>query len=666
MATKNNKAAAKKKNEKKNKEKAAQAAKEALQSKKGAESAGKEIKKTPEKAKAPADDKKSIKKRNKEEKKKEKQRLKEKKEKEKREQSQAKRQEKIKEIKARKKKAEKVKKIGKEEPAKLSKDKNLNSKSKKNVKEDKAKQQKPEKPAKQKEVKETKPEKQAKPEKVKKNKPEKKAKPEKVKNTGHRLAPIATPKSEIKSIITEEPAETRVFSDTVSDEISAEQNYAGNLPDSSAGIVETESGQLLLLSTESPEESVAQLDETPVVSSVSIASLVLAALSASDEPNAGSETASAVTEITAFEENVSDTTDYTHTESIEPEVQPEITPAVFNNPLADLVIAALKATEEPEAVQEPAFAEINDPDESNLLHEIVSAVSEETEAGNTVQATSQKTNHKEKKEKEPKPEKTKKIKAEKAPKPEKIKKTKEEKAPKPEKTKKIKAEKAPKPQRIKKEKIRKSESIIMAFSLFVNRLISTKDKIANKLPKRTKKIIELAVVSAAVLVIIFFVISLFSYHVPVSAVPMYNGLIEESVNVRDIEVGLDEQLQKAADTKSGGNKRAFKFFANKDLMIDEWYGQMPLVLGNIDSNKCDFLVTILDKNDKILYRSMGITPGNYLPSVKLFEMMDYGTYDLMVIVAAYNQKTFEKIGVQHMKLKLVIGLEQTTEQATKQ
>jgi len=233
---------------------------------------------------------------------------------------------------------------------------------------------------------------------------------------------------------------------------------------------------------------------------------------------------------------------------------------------------------------------------------------------------------------------------------------------KPEKIKKPKIEKPLKPIIEKKqidEAIKKASAVINSTFLFA------KNKV-QKLPKRTKKIIIITTASVAVLLGIFFVVSAATYHVPDSAVPIYAGLKEEAVNVRSIEVNLKDQLAKAAATKAGGNKHAFKFFANSELTIDEWYDDVPIVLGNVASNKCDFLVTILDKDNKILYRSMGLAPGSYLPSIKLFDTMNYGTYNLMIVVAAYNQKTFKNIGVQYMKLKLVIGIEQTTEQTTKQ
>jgi len=156
-------------------------------------------------------------------------------------------------------------------------------------------------------------------------------------------------------------------------------------------------------------------------------------------------------------------------------------------------------------------------------------------------------------------------------------------------------------------------------------------------------------------------ISVFSYEVPEKAIPFYRGLTEPLVNVRDIEFDLEQQLREAAAIDVKGDTKKFKFYANNSLMIDEWYERIPLVLGNVKSNECDFIVSVLDEDDTLLYRSMGLVPGKYLPAIKLFNEMPYGTYDLTVVVAAYDPDSFENIGVQHMKLKLVIGIEQSTQ-----
>ncbi len=219
-----------------------------------------------------------------------------------------------------------------------------------------------------------------------------------------------------------------------------------------------------------------------------------------------------------------------------------------------------------------------------------------------------------------------------------------------------------KPQKVKRQK---SEAGKKTFVFISGKLTEIKNK-TEELPKRTKKMMLFAAVFIAVILVALITVSVINHTMPENSVPMYKGLTEESVNVRDINIELDEQLERSAATKVKGNTGAFKFFANNDLMINEWYDKIPLVLGNVESNKCDFLVTILDSSDTIVYRSMGIKPGYYLPSIRLFDIIPYGENDLTLVVAAYNPETYKNVGVQRMKLKLVIGFEQTTEQVAEQ
>lgn len=198
-----------------------------------------------------------------------------------------------------------------------------------------------------------------------------------------------------------------------------------------------------------------------------------------------------------------------------------------------------------------------------------------------------------------------------------------------------------------------------------NRLGSAiKDKTA-QMSFKARRAVTFNLAGALLLAVVLVAVQLFGYTPPKKAVPVYRGLTESSVNVRDIEAEAQGQLELVKNTKAHGSTRAFKFFANGEAMIEEWYENFPLVLGNLESNKCDFIVTILHK-DTIVYRSMGIEPGKYLPSIKLFDAMPYGSYDLKVVVVGYDPQSYEKIGVQYMKFKLVIGNEQGIPRETEQ
>ncbi|NLX94415.1 MAG: hypothetical protein GXZ02_11345 [Clostridiales bacterium] len=221
-----------------------------------------------------------------------------------------------------------------------------------------------------------------------------------------------------------------------------------------------------------------------------------------------------------------------------------------------------------------------------------------------------------------------------------------------------------KPEKPKKESGPKKPAKATAANFTTRRTSVVKEK-SEKMSLKARQAVMIVAAGVVLLAVVAIGVSIFSYNPPEKAVPEYKGITEVSVNVRDIEAEPEQQLQKAKDTKAKGDTRAFKFFANNEFMIEEWYDQFPLILGNPDTNKCDFIVTILN-DDTIVYRSMGIRPGKYLPSIKLFDTMPYGTYELRVVVAGYDPVTFKNIGVQHMKFKLVIGNEQGTQETVEQ
>lgn len=345
--------------------------------------------------------------------------------------------------------------------------------------------------------------------------------------------------------------------------------------------------------------------------------------------------------LTPPQENAAETTEESETAGIpeaeetpeeeEQTEQPEPLPVVYENPLAQLVLSALSA---PQTTGKPAQAD-----------ETAAPMVESATPEQTVKTPEFKTEKPEKPAKEPKPKKEKPVKPPGEPKPVKQKQAKE-----------------PKPPKQKKEK---EVSFKMAAALLINKAATgIKEKTAD-MTRKTKVFVAAGVVAVLIFAAAAVAVSVFSYKVPANAVPVYMGRVEPGVNVRDIEVGQEEQLMKADETPAKGS-RAIKFFAYTNLTIDEWYDEVPLVLGNVQTNTCDFIVTVLDKDDRIVYRSMGIKPGKYLPYFKLFDEMPYGAYDLTVVVAGYNPQTFENIGVKYMKLKLVIGFEQGTQKETGQ
>lgn len=237
------------------------------------------------------------------------------------------------------------------------------------------------------------------------------------------------------------------------------------------------------------------------------------------------------------------------------------------------------------------------------------------------------------------------------------------------------AEKAPKNQkatRVKKEKKSRKAKVRRAA---VPKTAAAKSgrSLLKRVPTRARKPLIAAVALFVLVPALLFGGSelMLRLAVPKDVVTQYLGMRESPVNTRDIELETAEQLSLARKTRARGDTRAFRFFAaNKTVTINEWYDPIAFGLGNPDTNDCDLVFILLDKNGEYAYRSLGVAPGQYLPSMELFQTLQYGEHKYTLIVVGYEPdkvnpetnipETYKLIGVQYTKLKLVVGIEQET------
>ena len=66
---------------------------------------------------------------------------------------------------------------------------------------------------------------------------------------------------------------------------------------------------------------------------------------------------------------------------------------------------------------------------------------------------------------------------------------------------------------------------------------------------------------------------------------------------------------------------------------------------------------ILDENDNIIYRSLGVKPGCEVRSVSFFDELPYGTHKAKIVVNGYDEKTNKKVGTQCAEIKIKIGVD---------
>ena len=74
------------------------------------------------------------------------------------------------------------------------------------------------------------------------------------------------------------------------------------------------------------------------------------------------------------------------------------------------------------------------------------------------------------------------------------------------------------------------------------------------------------------------------------------------------------------------------------------------------------IATVYDKENTVLYRSLGLEPGKEINRAKLFGEMSYGKHDVKVAVNAYDKNTNKKIGTRYAKIKIAVGVEYNGEE----
>ena len=135
----------------------------------------------------------------------------------------------------------------------------------------------------------------------------------------------------------------------------------------------------------------------------------------------------------------------------------------------------------------------------------------------------------------------------------------------------------------------------------------------------------------------------------------YKGRVESQSVAFDMDISSEQQNILAKAVHAKGNKSAFKFFVNKDIIVDEYNDPALLEFGSVNSNNCVLLVFLIDENGKLLYRSLGVEPGKKISSVYLFDEVPYGEHKLTLIVNGYDPKTNEIIGTQTTDINLKVG-----------
>ncbi len=141
----------------------------------------------------------------------------------------------------------------------------------------------------------------------------------------------------------------------------------------------------------------------------------------------------------------------------------------------------------------------------------------------------------------------------------------------------------------------------------------------------------------------------------------FNGRLE-SETVAEESVFNAQQQQVFVEALNARGSKKFSFYFNSVVNVDDDFSTDNLCFGNPKTNDCVLIATVYDKDDTVLYRSLGLESGKEINSAKLFEELSYGIHDVKVAVNAYDGKTNEKIGTKYAKIKIAVGVEYNGEE----
>ena len=141
----------------------------------------------------------------------------------------------------------------------------------------------------------------------------------------------------------------------------------------------------------------------------------------------------------------------------------------------------------------------------------------------------------------------------------------------------------------------------------------------------------------------------------------FKGRLEPDSVAAETRLSEAQQEKLSKSVKARGSTGAFDFYVNDEISVQEHTDPVLLEFGNNSSNDCVLVAFLLDENGEVIYRSLGVEPGEEVRSVMLFDSVSYGTQTATLAVNGYDARTYEKIGTQTVKIKLKIGVDTVEE-----
>ncbi len=136
----------------------------------------------------------------------------------------------------------------------------------------------------------------------------------------------------------------------------------------------------------------------------------------------------------------------------------------------------------------------------------------------------------------------------------------------------------------------------------------------------------------------------------------YSGVLQrECLFSIDFEDGQVRNFVES--TKRRGQTRAFTFFCNTTLLLNADSMSGYILFGNPAENDCDLVLSIVDENGDLIYRSDGVQPGKYISQIRPFVAPEKGAHVCTAYVSGYRirDQRYECVGVQYMDLAVEVG-----------
>lgn len=137
---------------------------------------------------------------------------------------------------------------------------------------------------------------------------------------------------------------------------------------------------------------------------------------------------------------------------------------------------------------------------------------------------------------------------------------------------------------------------------------------------------------------------------------IYSGVLEDDY-VFPIEFSDEQVRESVKQTRRHGQTRAFTYFCDDHLRLDPIDRYGFIMFGNPEENDCQLVLSILDEDGKLVYRSKGVEPGNYITQIRPYVQLEAGSYAYTAYVSAYVREDYRYkcVGVQYSRLTVEVG-----------